>query len=330
MADDYDSPWKEAIASGFADFIGFYFPAVHTLIDWSQPFVFLEQELRSVLPEDGPQSSFVDKLVRVSRRDGQLEWVFVHIEIQCQPQASFAGRMFRYHARLYERHQQPIASLAVLADDRQNWRPDSFAYEIFGCRLGLHFPVAKLLDWAGSDARLVDNRNPFALITRAHLATQATRGDTPARERIKTGLVRELYRSGLDRQRIIDLFRVIDWMMKLPKDSETRFRQTVATMEEEAKMRYVTSIERLAIEEGMAKGVQQGMQQGMRCGLAHLLMRQIHRRFGDLPAWAKARMEQASEADLEIWGDRVLTAGSIDAVFGASSATATTGRCTPV
>ncbi len=316
MADDYDSPWKEAIGSCFADFMGFFFPAVHALVDWSQPVEFLEQELRAVAQESGAESSFVDKLVRVMRVDGQPEWVVVHLEIQSQQQAAFAERMFLYHARLYERYRQPIASLAVLADDRVNWRPESFIYEVFGCRLGLHFPVAKLLDWVGSDERLADSRNPFALITRAHLATRATRDDPDTRTQEKCTLVRTLYRSGLDRQRIIDLFRVIDWMMKLPKTQDTQFRQTVASIEEETKMRYVTSIERLAIEEGMAKGIQQGMQQGMQQAREQMLASLLQYRFGALPEWAQALLEQASELELEQWAKALFSATSIEAVFG--------------
>ena len=319
MPDNYDSPWKEAIVSCLPDFVAFHFPDVHRQIDWTCPVEFLEQELRSVSQDPGPQSSFVDKLVRVTRRDGQQEWVVIHLEIQCQHQSAFAERMFLYHARLYERHRQPIASLALLADDRPAWRPESFDYEVFGCRLGLRFPVAKLLDWSGSEARLADSRNPFALVTRAHLATRSTRDDPAARERVKTTLIRELYGTGLERQRIVDVFRVIDWMMKLPEENDTRFRRSVVMMEEELSMRYVTSIERLAIEEGMAKGMQQGMQQGLKQGKARLLGRLLTRRFGELPPWAIECLASASEAQLESWADAVLSSDTLEQVLGQSA-----------
>ncbi len=315
MPDNYDSPWKEAIVSCLPDFVAFHFPNVHRQIDWTQPVEFLEQELRSVSPEHEPQSSFVDKLVRVTRLDGQPEWVVIHLEIQCQQQAAFAERMFLYHARLYERHRQPIASLALLADDRPSWRPESFAYEVFGCRLSLHFPVAKLLDWAGSEARLADSRNPFALVTRAHLATRSTRNDPAARARAKATLIRELYGKGLERQRIVDLFRVIDWMMKLPEEHDLRFRHTVATMEEELSVRYLTSIERLAIKEGMQQGMQKGIQQGVQQGEARLLGRLLERRFGELPPSVIERLASATEAQIEAWADAVLRSQTLEQVF---------------
>ncbi len=327
VADDYDSPWKEAIERCFAEFLAFYFPEVHAQIDWSQPVEFLEQELRSVLHGTEPDKCVVDKLVRVARLGGQHEWVVVHLEIQGQQHAAFAERMFVYHYRLYERYRQPLASLAVLADDRLNWRPESFAYEVFGCQLGLRFPVAKLLDWSGNDARLADSRNPFAIITRAHLATRATRDDPAAREHAKLGLVRDLFRIGLDRQRMVDLFRVIDWMLRLSKERELQFRKNMVNVEEETTMRYVSSIERLAMEEGMEKGMQQGLQQGLQQGVqqgvqqgqSRALSRQLVTRFGPLPDWAQRKLVNATAEDLDAWIDAVLDAESIEDVFASKS-----------
>ncbi len=307
MADNFDSPWKEAISSCLPEFIAFHFPDVHAQVDWTQPVNFLEQELLSVAHDNSPQSSFVDKLVSVKLLDGQREWVMIHIEIQCQQQAAFAERMFLYHARLYERHRQPIASLALLADDRPDWRPESFDYQILGCKLALHFPVSKLLDWSGNDAQLADHRNPFAILTRAHLATRATRDNPTLREHEKINLVRALYRCGLDRQRVVDLFRVIDWMMKLPREQDMQFRQTMAILEEDLKMRYVTSIETLAKQEGLEQGLQQGQMR--------LLARLLTQRFGELPRWVDERLKSATEVEIQTWSDAILTSPSIDDVF---------------
>ncbi|WP_233490178.1 hypothetical protein [Thiocapsa marina] len=39
------------------------------------------------------------------------------------------------------------------------------------------------------------------------------------------------------------------------------------------------------------------------------------RRFGALPTWAEARLEQAGEAELEVWADRVLECGTLEDVL---------------
>ncbi len=321
MADDYDSPWKAAIERYFSDFLLFYFPAAHARIDWAQPIAFLEQELRAVVRDAELGKCFVDKLVRVTGQGGQQEWLYIHLEVQGNPQASFADRMFVYNYRLYDRYRTPIASLAVLADDQLHWRPTAFGYDVLDCQMGIRFPMAKLLDWSGNEAKLADSSNPFAIVTRAHLATRATVQDPQARCMAKWHIVRDLYRHEWGKQKVIEFFGVVDWMMCLPKEQAQVFRKTLETSEEEMKMRYVTSIEHLAreegIEHGMAQGLQQGMQQGMHQGQARLLTQLLTQRFGDLPAWAKERLDAASDAELQAWGSALLSADTLPVVFAA-------------
>ena len=73
---------------------------------------------------------------------------------------------------------------------------------------------------------------------------------------------------GLNREkRKRQLFRVLDWMLALPPDLEQSFRTDLERFEETRRMPYVTSIERLAREEGhrtgMEKGIEKGRQEGM-------------------------------------------------------------------
>jgi hypothetical protein len=318
MADDYDSPWKEVIERYFPDFLHFYFPHAHAQIDWSESPLFLEQELRAVVQDAELGTRFVDKLVRVNLRNREAEWIYVHLEVQGSAQESFAERMFVYNYRLYDRYHVPIASLAVLADEQVNWRPAAFTYDVLGCHMGIRFPVAKLLDWSGSEERLADSRNPFAVVTHAHLATRATRGDPLARYEAKWRLVKDLYRRGWERKQVIDLMKILDWMMRLPKELAQALRQNMQTLEEEMGKPYVTSFERLAIEEGIAIGIQQGMQQGRLAGEAHLLARLLTRRFGEVPLWALGQLQAATESELEAWGEALLSASSIEAVFSAA------------
>jgi hypothetical protein len=49
------------------------------------------------------------------------------------------------------------------------------------------------------------------------------------------------------------MFWLIDWMMDLPPDLQTGFRDELYRFEEERRMPYVTSTERLGIAEGVLK-----------------------------------------------------------------------------
>ena len=139
-ASDFDGAWKYALEMYFEPFLALFFTKAHAAIDWSQPFVFRDAELQQLAPEDQAGKKRVDKLVQVQRRDGVTTWVLVHIEVQAQRDAEFPSRMYRYHARLYDRTRMPIVSLAVLGDTNRQWRPNHFGYDLWDCTLDLRFP----------------------------------------------------------------------------------------------------------------------------------------------------------------------------------------------
>lgn len=108
-------------------------------------------------------------------------------------------------------------------------------------------------------------------------------------------------------------------------------------------MRYVTSIERIAIEQGMEKGIAQGMEKGIEKGIrvgreqgreqgrqegrqegrregqleafASLLLYQLNLRFGPLSTDVTDRIAQATPEQIKIWAGRLLSARTLDDVF---------------
>jgi hypothetical protein len=93
---DYDGAWKAALDVYLQEFLELCFPTIHTAIDWSRPYRFLETELQRASSAAYRGRRTVDKLVEVWGRDGVATWVLIHIEIQSQNQADFALRMFQY------------------------------------------------------------------------------------------------------------------------------------------------------------------------------------------------------------------------------------------
>lgn len=70
-------------------------------------------------------------------------------------------------------------------------------------------------------------------------------------------------------------------------------------------------IEQEAREAALLKRKQEGMSEG---GI-RLLQRQLARRFGPLPEWARQRLQDATPEALETWADRVLDAQRLEDVF---------------
>lgn len=310
-SDDYDSPWKDILHSAFPEFMAFFFPDAEARIDWRQPHEFLDTELRQLVQDAELGRRHADVLVRVTTLDGLTEHVYVHVEVQGGRESDFARRMFVYHYRLFDRFDAPVASFAVLADDDPRWKPDGFSFEALGLTHSMQFGIAKLLDHEQRLEQLQEDANPFALVTAAHLLTRRTRGDAERRYEAKLRLIRLLYRQGWARPQVLDLFAVLDWMMRLPATLQQRLWQDVDAMDEEKRMAYVTTWEQRGIE----KGREQGLEQGRALGQAALLERQLSRRFGTLSEEARSLLASATPEQLQTWGDRVLDAGSLAEVF---------------
>lgn len=209
----------------------------------------------------------VDKLVKIYRLGGEESWILVHVEVQAQEESDFSRRMYSYNYRIFDRYNRSVASIAVLGDEGINWRPNQFGYDLFGCRVDFQFPIVKLLDYKQRQADLLASRNPFATVVMAHLAALETRNNRLERKQQKLALTRRLYEQGFERENIIDLFQFIDWMLTLPSELEKEFWQEFREYEETIRMRYVTSVERIGIEQGIEQGIKQGLIKGISLGL---------------------------------------------------------------
>ena len=72
----------------------------------------------------------------------------------------FGKRMYVYHYRLFDKYEWQIVSLAVLGDERANWRPTSYDYSLWDCEMLFKFPIVKLLDYEGKWEILDRSNNP--------------------------------------------------------------------------------------------------------------------------------------------------------------------------
>ncbi|MEE4355252.1 MAG: hypothetical protein V2I97_02220 [Desulfococcaceae bacterium] len=242
---EYDNPWKEALELYFEAFMGFFFPNIHTDIDWSKGYEFLDKELEKIVRDAELGRRYADKLVKVFLLSGTEAWLLIHIEIQGNRDTGFEKRMFVYNYRIFDRYEVEVVSLAVLTDDSSGWRPCEYRTGRWGCEHIFRFPVIKLTDYGKDWEKLEKETNPFSLVVMAHLKSRSVK-DGQERKRWKLHLMRLLFERGYSRQDILELFRFIDWLIELPEDIERQFQDELTEITEEKKMPYVTSIERLA------------------------------------------------------------------------------------
>jgi len=90
----------------------------------------------------------------------------------------------------------------------------------------------------------------------------ATAHDPEGRRSEKFRLIKRLYEKR-GRDDVRRLMRIIEWLVQLPKDMETKLQEDVQKLEQEKQMTYVPTYERAAWAEGVAKGIAEGLHEGI-------------------------------------------------------------------
>jgi hypothetical protein len=295
---DLDSPWKDILRTYFPQAMQFFFPNTAELIDWSKSHEFLDKEFQKISQDAELGRRYADQLVKVWLKTGKSLWLLVHLEVQSQSETGFEERMFTYCLRIFDQFHQIPTSLAILCEESKTWRPQSYSTEYPDSSIHFRFGIVKLIDFWDRWEELEQNPNPFAVVVMAHLKTMETRPNPEQRKVWKLSLIRGLYDRGLDRQDILNLYKFIDWLMLLPKGLEKTLWNELKTFEEERKVTYVTTGERI--------GFEQGMQQGRQEGELTLILRLLTRRVGGIAPDSEAQIRTLSLNQLETLGEALL------------------------
>ena len=309
-----------------------------------------EAELRSVLPPDVsadlvPGSlvlepgSFVDEELRATHADllfrvrfgDEDALVYVLFEHQSSEDRWMATRIARYVLDIWKREiertpTRPSLPTVIPIVVHQGPRPLRAATDVAQLVVG---PAALerfrprwpfLIDDLGtlSDAGLLARPlPPLAALSLAALRDARTLRDAAAWLERWAELVRMLVASG-DHWRALGL--VVRYLSHVRRDVDlhelARRADAIALGAGEP----IMSTARQLIEEGFAKGVErgreegreQGREQGREEGRRQLLRRQLELRFGALGDEHAHRIAEATAAELDRWGDRVIVAASVD------------------
>lgn len=171
--------------------------------------------------------------------------------------------------------------------------------------------MVKLIDYRDRQDALAASDNPFAAVILAFLAGEATRTNPEKRFASKISLMRRLYQKQFSRETIINLFQFIDWTLQLPPRLARQFRENLETLEGEKNMPYITSIERMAREEGIEQGIEQGRIEERKASLIKVL----ENRFGALSPVSRNQIEQANPGQLDYWWDQAFKVADLNSLF---------------
>jgi hypothetical protein len=260
---DFDSAWKDVIEELFEPFLQFFFPEIHRDIDFSKGYEFLSNELRQIIPDSNVGRRYADELVKVHLKDGSVKCIciFIHIEVQGQKETGFPERVYVYNYRIFDKYREEgieVISLVILTDEDTNWRPNVYCINRWGFKLLMEIPIVKIIDYRlNEDKRreLESSDNPMALVVKAQLkSSEVKKADNEKKSSIKWELIYQCYRKGYTKEQIETLLKFIDWLIKLPDEYQGKLNYEILKLEEDYKMPYVTSWERMAKKEGVKQG----------------------------------------------------------------------------
>ncbi len=228
----------------------------------------------------------VDVLMKARFR-GEDAFFLIHVENQSTPQADFPKRMFRYFARLTEKYDLPVYPVALFSYAApQRREPTTFRVRFPGKNVLLfEYAVIQLnrLPW-----RRFMRQEPVAsaLMTKMKMWAE----DRP---RVKAECLRLLASLRLDPARATVIGVFVESYLALTAQEMTQYERV---------MEKFTPTERTETMELMTSWQEVGITQGKE----ELVMRQIRRRLGAVPAEAATRLSLLSAEQLDELGEALL------------------------
>jgi hypothetical protein len=280
---DHDRLFKQLLSTFFLEFLDLFAPELaHDVEPGSVEFLEKETFTDAV----AGARHVVDLLARVRLR-GAPGCILVHVENQADANviAEFPRRMFRYFAGIEARHGLPIYPVAVFSFARpRRPHPDRYEMALPGLRvLRFRFRQVQLnrLSWR----RYVRRPNPVAAALMARM-----RMGPNERVRVKLECLRLLTTLRLDpaKARLISGF--VDTYLNLRGEERRLFAREIDAMpadEKESVMQLTTSWK------------EEGREEGQHQEAARLVLRQLHRRTGQVPDAVAAQVTSLSLEQLE-------------------------------
>jgi hypothetical protein len=178
----------------------------------------------------------------------------------------FPERTYIYNYRIYDKNIDRVVkviSVAILTDEDENYRPDEYLVRQWGFELRMKIPMVKIIDFKNKKElreKLETSTNPMAMVVKAQLKRyELKKADNKKKSTVKWELIRQCYESRYSKEDIRVLLKFIDWLISLPEGLNKQLSKKIEKLEEDYKMPYVTSWERIAKKEGVKIGEERGV-----------------------------------------------------------------------
>lgn len=285
---DHDRLFKELLTTFFVEFIELFFPQLAARVD-RRRLEFLDKEVFTDVTSG--ERHEVDVVAKARFRGGGAGFFLIHVE--ARPEPRFPVRMFRYFARLHERHGLPVYPI-VLFSHAAPLREEPSAYAVDFPDLAVlrfNYRVVQLnrLNWR--DFMRQPNPVASALMARMRVAPE----DRP---RVKLECLRLLTTLTLTPAKMKLIGGFVERYLELGRVGERRFRRSLEK---------VVPAEKEQVMEVLAVWESQGIVKGKQ----ETVLRQLRRRFGDAADGMAERVYSLPEAKVDALSEALLDFKSV-------------------
>ena len=308
---DHDRLFKELLTTFFLEFLELFFPPVLTYVE-PGTLEFLNQEVFTDVTAG--EKNYLDIIAKLRFR-GQESYFLINVEPFADNRGQFGRRMFRYFARLFEKHTLPIYPILLLSFDTPlAAEPTVFEVNFPDLQvLQFNYRVVQLNQMNWRD--FVNQPNPVASALMAKMRIAPS--DRP---RVKLECLRLLATLQLNPAKMQLISGFIDTYLRLSAEEEVVFQEQIQQLqpqEEEPVMEIVTSWMEQGIERGLQQGIERGLQQGIERGLQQhalqVVMRLLPKKIGQpLDRSLEDQIRQLTLLQLETLTEALLDFNHVD------------------
>ncbi|ABK45356.1 conserved hypothetical protein [Magnetococcus marinus MC-1] len=261
-----------------------------------------------------------DRLFKVKTQEGKAAYIYALIEHKSYADEWVAFQLLRYMVRIWERFlkegQQklpPIVPLVVYHGAREWTVPNQFSALLEADKGLLHhlldfsFAVTDLGRIADDD--LSQDTHLRAALMAMKYAFQGAEGVVVIPQ-IGKGAQGDPEFAKLVLRYLIQTYRGMTMA-----DVQAYAEEAFPGEAEHYASQFAREMMSKGRQEGRQEGRREGRQEGRQEGESSLLLRLLHRRFGDVPSWAELKVANATIDELETWGEQIFDAETLEAVF---------------
>ncbi len=232
---DLDGNMKEAIDAFFEDWLLFFFPNLHPLVDFSVSPIALQQEFQNIIAFASGKKKAVDKLYQITMKPVEKtvgrgkkgtqkpvrEIILLHTEAETSPKSTFTRRVFLYAAVAIAKYHKRLTALVIYKGKKVPKNRNYFEMAFHGTLLSYLFNVYVVAEQNEED--LLKSDNIFALIILAIKYVIDSPNDYAKRFGFKKKLFSLLLERNYPVEKRRKLIIFVNEILRIPEDLQNDF-----------------------------------------------------------------------------------------------------------